>query len=356
MNQVFYVKEYVSPEGTHSDAIERCMAEVKASDGEKTVVFDGMDFEIDRAVLVPCDTAVLIDNCAVKQKPLVFDNIFRGDNLVINGIDPYGPPVDVTPLRNVKILGRGSARILGTPKPQTAYHPFYKEYQQMTGDFWGWRTHSISFSFCENVEIAGLEISQTMGWCICFDASHHCRVHDLEIRSNVKNGDGVNFRSGCHHCSAENITGYTSDDTVACTALSRGKQPRVLSKYLSVSEPYNSSHESIDGSIHHIRIRNIFTGGQHHGVICLSAFGNEVYEIDVENVRETEEGSREATVKVYTGYGDGYHKGDIHDVRISGVTSKMAKYAVMLACEAEKLSVEGIQQHNPEGIPFFEKK
>jgi hypothetical protein len=81
-----------------------------------------------------------------------------------------------------------------------------------------------------------------------------------------------------------------------------------------------------------------------------------VYEIDIENVKETEEGSREATVKVYTGYGDGYRKGDIHDVRISGVSSQMAQYAVMIACEAEKLSVDGVEQKNPLGTPFFEKK
>ena len=170
----------------------------------------------------------------------------------------------------------------------------------------------------------------------------------------MKNGDGIDFRSGCNHCVVENITGFTSDDTVACTALSRGRTNEPLSKYLSVFEPYNSSHENIDGSIHHIKIRNILTGGYHHGVICLSAYGNQLYDIDISNVKETNEGGREATVKVYTGYGDGYVKGDIHDIKISNVTSEKAKYALMVDCEAENLTAENIVQNHPDHKVFYE--
>ena len=214
----------------------------------------------------------------------------------------------------------------------------------------------FSFSFGVGIEIAGLKIRQPMCWAISFDNCQKCYVHDMDIRSTVKNGDGIDFRSGCNHCVVENITGSTSDDTVACSALSRGKMgPRPLSKYLATSEPYNSSHENIDTSIHHIRINHILTGGHHHGVICLSAFGNPVYDIDISNVKETDEGRREATVKVYTGYGDGYVKGDIHDIRISNVTSKKAKYAVMVACEAENLTTENIVQNNPDGKTFYEE-
>ena len=98
-----------------------------------------------------------------------------------------------------------------------------------------------------------------------------------------------------------------------------------------------------------IRISNIFTGGYHHGVICLSAHGNQVYDIEISNVKETDEGGREATVKVYTGYGDGYVKGDIHDIKISNVISQKAKYALMSACESENLTFENIVQNNPDG-------
>ena len=210
----------------------------------------------------------------------------------------------------------------------------------------------FSFSFCDGFGLSNLQLRQTMGWAVSFDHCQGCYIHDLDIRSHVKNGDGVNFRSGCHHCTVENITGFTSDDTVACTALSRGRVERSLSKYLSISEPYNASHENIDGSIHHIKIKNILTGGHHHGVICLSAYGNQVHDIEISGITETNEGDREATVKIYTGYGDGYNHGDIHDVQVSNVISNISKYAVMIRCDAENISTENIQQNNLDGEVF----
>ena len=266
MHSIFYVRDYISGGIRDSEAIDLCLAEAKKTEGEKTLIFDGRDFFIDRAITLPSDTTVIVDNCTVKQNDYVYDNVFRGDNLILSGIDPHGIPIDVTPIRNIKIIGKGDARIVGTDKPKIGYHPFFKEYQEMTGDFWGWRTLMFSFSYATHIEIAGLKLRQTMCWAICFDNCQECHVHDLDIRSNVKNGDGIDFRSGCNHCTVENITGFTSDDTVACTALSQGKTDRPLSKYLSSLEPYNASHENIDTDVHHITIRNVRTGGYHHAL------------------------------------------------------------------------------------------
>lgn len=355
MEKTYFVNDFIADGISDSEAIETCFAAANKEEGYKTVVFDGKDYRIDRAILVSSNTQVVIDNCTIKQNDYVFDNVFRGDNLLINAIDPYGTPIDVTPICNIKIIGKGNATIIGTDKPQTGYHPFFREYQQMTGDFWGWRTLMFSFSCCDGFEMSGLNLRQTMCWAISFDNCQNCYLHDLDIRSNVKNGDGIDFRSGCNHCTVENITGFTSDDTVACTALSTGKKERELSRYLGRMEPYNASHENIDGNIHHITIKNVHTGGYHHGIICLAARGNQVHDIEISNIKETGEGTREATVKVYTGYGDGYNKGDIHDIKIGDVTSEKAKYALMVACEADNLTAENIVQNNPEGELEYER-
>ncbi len=351
--KTLYVKEHLLPDISDSRAIENCLMAAEKEKGEVTVVFDGKDYLIDRAILVSSNMHIIIDNCTIKQADGVFDNVFRGNNLIINGIDPYGRPVDVTPLNNVKITGKGNAIVCGTDKNRIGYHPFYNEYQEMTGDFWGWRTHMFSFSFCDGFEMSGLSLRQTMGWSVSFDSCHNVYVHDIDIRSSVKNGDGINFRSGCHHCTVENIFGYTSDDSVACTALSRGKISKEFSRYLSFSEPYNCSHEKVDGNIHHIKIKNIRTGGLHHGVICLAAYGNQVHDIEISDVIETGEGDREATVKIYTGYGDGYNKGDIYNIKIDNVVSEKAKYALMLACEAENIEYSNIKQNNTQGKLLF---
>lgn len=353
---IFYIKDYLAEGISDSTAIDNCLKEANESK-ERTIIFDSKDYFLDRAILLKSNTEVIIDNCTLKQNDLVFDNVFRGDNLTINGISPYTSPIDVTPISDIKIIGKGDAVISGPDKNRVGYHPYFEEYQEMTGDFWGYRTHTVSFSYGKRFELSGLKFRQTRGWCICFDNCQNCYLHDIDIRSNVKNGDGINFRSGCNHCEVENISGYTSDDTVACTALSTGKTPGVkpLSRYLATSEPYNSSHENIDGDVHHIKIKNILTGGLHHGVICLCARKNKVYDVNISNVVETDEGGREATVKIYTGYGDGYTKGDIHHIKVNNVVSNKAKYAVMIDCEPENIEIENVTQNNPDGQMYYKK-
>ena len=355
MKNIFYVKDYILNNKTDSDAIENCLLNANKTQGDKTIIFDGKDYYIDRAILLSSNTTVIIDNCTIKQNDYVYDNVFRGDNLLLNGIDPYGTPIDVFSIENIKIIGKGDAKVIGADKNKVGYHPFFNRYEEMVGDFWGWRTITISISNAKNVEISGLKISQTKCWCICFDNCQNVYVHHLDIRSNVKNGDGIDFRSGCNHCVVDNITGFTSDDTVACTALSRGKQESKLSKGLAPLEPYNSSHKNIDGSIHHIKISNIFTGGHYHAVICLSAFGNKVHDIEITNVIESADGERDATVMVYTGYGDGYTKGDISNIKIDGVVANTAKTAVKIACQTENLTINNVKQNNKNGETIFTK-
>lgn len=345
---VFYVMDYISDVACDSEAIDACLGKAKETGGETQIVFSGKDFFIDRAICIPSDTEILIDGCSVQQRNYVYDNIFRGDNLLIDDSNPYGAPLDVLPLKNIKITGKNGARLIGPSKNRVSYHKVLKEYQPMVGDFWGYRTHMISLSFCEGFEISGLSLSQTMGWAVSFDACSEGSVHDIDIRSDVKNGDGIDFRSGCHHCKAENITGFTSDDTVACTALSRGSrfEQYPAKNYLVPSEPYNASHTEIDGSIHDIEIKNIKTGGYHHGAICLSAWGNKVYNISISDFYETDEGKRESTVKIYTGYGDEYKNGDIHHVKLDNIHSRIAKYAVQVMCDVEHLEAENIFSNN----------
>lgn len=349
----YYVKNYCKQEVSDSDAIEACLQEAVQNATERTIIFDGKDYYIDRAILVPSDTEIIVDGCMIKQKERVFDNIFRGANLVLDEENPYGVPLEVKPIQNIRILGRNGARLLGTPLPKVGYHDFLKEDQLMVGDFWGWRTHMFSFSRGVNIELGGLAIAQTMGWAICFDSCSEVYVHDLDIQSHVKNGDGIDFRSGCHHCRVENITGSTSDDTVACTALSMKGQKasdRPKSKYLYPGEPYNATGHDGCRDIHDVTIKNIRTGGRMHGIICLAARGNQVYDVTIENVEEQHEGYRESTVKIYTGYGDGYNAGDLHDITVRNVTGRMSKYAVQTNAEVANVTLENITQLNPEGV------
>ncbi len=345
--RVFVVHEYQKKAMSDSETI-RSVLWASAEMPERTLVFNGRDWHIDEAILLPPNTTVFIDGCAIIQNDGVFDNVFRGANLTLDPANPYGFPLDVKPLENVRILGQNGAKITGCEKNRQGFHPVLGVTQDMTGDFWGWRTLMISLSLCDGFEVAGLDISRTRCWAMSFDMCSNGSAHDLAIRSDVKNGDGVNFRAGCHHCSAYNIEGFTSDDTVACTALLAPAVAYPHRNYLYPLEPTRTLYEKYEPralDIHHIRVSDIRTGGRCHGVICLAAGGAQVYEIDIEDVRESEEGHRASTVKLYTGYYGGYNEGDLHDIRVRGVTGTQSDFALECNCRMENVVFEDIA-HN----------
>lgn len=64
------------------------------------------------------------------------------------------------------------------------YHPIKKITESAIGDFYGWRTCQISFSFASNLEISGINFEKTRGWTISFDKCSYVSVHDLSIFFN----------------------------------------------------------------------------------------------------------------------------------------------------------------------------
>jgi polygalacturonase len=285
----------------------------------------------------------------IKQNNKVFDNVFRGDNLIIDSENPYCSPIDVLPISNIKIIGKNGAKIVGCDVNRKDYHPVLKETQDMVGDFWGWRTLQISLSRCSGFEVAGIEFLQTRSWALSFDFCNNGYVHDLNIISNVKNGDGVNFRAGCHNCKVENITGYTSDDTVACNVTSRSCRSYPYKNYLYSNIPALKSFSGgeRDYDVHDISIKGIYTGGNHHGVICLAAGGARVYNIDICDIIEDTKGKREATVKIYTGYGDNYCDNDLNNITVTNVQSNIADFAVLCNTKVDNVVLKNIVQNNP---------
>ena len=76
MENLFYIKDYLKYAKSDSDAIETCFAAAAKITDTKTIIFDGKDYLIDRAILVSSNTKIIIDNCIIKQNDYVFDNVF----------------------------------------------------------------------------------------------------------------------------------------------------------------------------------------------------------------------------------------------------------------------------------------
>ena len=352
---VLYAQDFWEEGSSDSDAIRACMVRRKELGGCCTVVLNGRDWNLDEAVLIPSDTTVIVDGCTVRQNDLVFDNLFRGDNLILNPQDPWGAPLKVEKLVNVRILGRNGARLEGCKVNRHGWHPVFLEEQPMVGNDWGWRTILICLSRCDGFEVAGLSLFETRCWALSFDCCSNGDIHHLHIQSAVKNGDGVDIRIGCHHCRVSHITGVTSDDSVACTAILFQAGTFPVGHYLYPLEPAAVLLPPDDlrqRDIHHIDISDIRTGGSYHGVICLAAGGIQVYDISIRDVVEEAPGDREASVRIYTGYGTGYRDNDLHDILVENVTSRISQYGVYCTVKTDRVKLVNIQQLKPGGEKY----
>lgn len=353
MESVFHVDSYRTAGVSDDEAIRACLADAKKV-SERTIVFSGADYLISEAILLAENTTVLVDGCTIKQADETFDNVFRGDNLVLNEKDPFGTPIECKKIKNLKILGKNGAKIEGPDKNREGYHTELKETQLMIGDFWGWRTFQICFSMCDGFEVGGLIFEKSRCWTMSFDICQHGYIHDLKISTNVKNGDGVDFRSGCHHCVVENLEAMTSDDAVACTALTKAKRiyPDETSMYTLEPTRYMETRTKEEKDISDIKIRNLKVGGMHHGVICLAANTCQVHDVSIENVEEIpsvwKDPYREATVKLYTGYGAEYAAGDLHDITVKNVRGLYASNTVYSNADVKNVTLSGITHANPE--------
>ena len=354
----YYVSNYIKTAKNDDEAIRLCLEDSK-NEPERVIVFDNPDYMISQAILLPSNITVILDGCHIKQADFTFDNVFRGDNIVCNPDNPMSVPLACPPIQNIKIWGRNGARISGPDKNRVGYHPVLEEEQEMTGDFWGWRTFTILLSNCTGFEISGIKLDQSRCWTITLDLCQNGSVHDLEIETNVKNGDGIDLRAGCRQIRIENLTGTTSDDSIACTALGMAEKTEYpIGNYLYPLEP-SCCLENKDRDICDIQIRNVRTGGCHHAVICLAADGCRVHDILIDGVQEVGNGNREATVKLYTGYGAKYGKADLSRITVQNVSSRYAEHAVYCNtsvedCILKNIQLEKIQLDAPEGFSLID--
>ncbi|MBE6376269.1 MAG: hypothetical protein E7050_07375 [Lentisphaerae bacterium] len=320
-NMEVNVGDYLKPGMNDSQAVDAALY-VSRNAESRTLIFKGKTFILTKAVELPSNTTVIIDNCTIKQADYTFDNIFRGNNYVIDPENPFDYVLEVKPLKNIRIIGKGNAVISGCDKNVTIYHPNLKEEQVGVGDYYGWRTHLIHFANLENFEIGNLKIEKSRCWAVAFGMSTRGHIHDIEFDTHVKNGDGLDLLYGCSHILVENITGFTSDDTVAIGGC-HDSLPSKAPQYLYTCTPWLKYQLTLDKKrrdSHDIEIRNIRTGGIYHAIIMLCYGGAQMYNIKISDITDT--GKRNChLVDLYTGYGygSGYNPGDIHDVEISNI-------------------------------------
>ncbi len=342
-----YAKDF-EQNRTHSEAIEAAMEAAKKDGIFTNVVLNGHDWLIERSVLLHSDVALIIDGCKLKMKDKTHDTLVRLESLIIDKNNPFGRCTSAGETKNFKITGKNGGAIEGCDIPY-----FGKDYKGKIvpyyGDFYGWRGITILITDATDYEISNLKISKTKNWGISQEWCSRAYIHNLTFDVDVKNGDGINFRNGCSNSVVENIFGKTGDDTVACTALgNKNTKKKLNSKNMYSNQSLGPRFERQWRGIKNIKIKNIFTVGKHHGVICL-ATTPVVENIEIENICEPTKSNRYSVVKIYTGYGDGYKKGNLRNISVKNVVSQGADYAVEINADVEDVELEDIYQFNPKG-------
>lgn len=311
---------------------------------------------ITESILLPSNTTLFLNHCKLKLADGTFDTIIRNEGIVVDKNNPNGLALELRPDSNIKIIGSGigSAFIEGPDLPFSAPHPVNGgDPIPWTGDFYGWRTLSILMANCSNYEIGNFSISKTTCWAI--SQEHGCNnmyIHDIEFDTQVKNGDGIDFRKGCSHGLVENISGACSDDVVACTALLKESNHYPAGKYVFPMQVGGGAYSPLGNTVEGIEIRNIRASSIHHVIICLAAGGAKVRNITIQDIEDNMR--REATniVAVYTGYGEAAHLGDMENIHLKNMISNNSSVALKINAPLRNCSFENIEQRKGDGIAY----
>ncbi len=269
--------EFLTNGGSH---IEN-MIKKALSEGKKQSRITG-DWLIERTVRIPSDFTLILEDCHLRMADHTFCNMFVNENCntekgkTVRGTD-----------KNIKIIGIGRAILDGGE-----YNGLSEKNHSQNGKPHISVNNLILFTNVDGFEIKDIHLRNQRWWAMNFIYCRHGKIKDIDFRSNdisvckdgrfihglshklqplVCNSDGIDLRAGCHDIIIENITGFTQDDSVACTCLNG-----TLEKMFEV--------EGLSTDLYNITIRNINTATMHGNVRLLNQGGTKLYNVIVDGV------------------------------------------------------------------------
>jgi len=226
------------------------------------------EWRLSKAVLLPGNITVLLEDCHLILEQGIYDNIFRSETLFTEtGTAPEGRR------ENIRILGSGNAVLDGGEGNDL------REWNSEKDGRPDIRFNSlILLANLDHYELSGFSCENLRWWAINQIGCTHGYLHDLRFYNGrlIPNQDGINLRVGCSFIRMENISGRTGDDMVALTALPLGKDGELLTKNLSPD-------------IHDIEIRHIHGSTMQTVVALRNNDGAKIYNIHIEDIEDTGE-------------------------------------------------------------------
>ncbi len=272
---------------------------------------------LDKAILLPADTTIILQNCTIKLSDKCRDNFFRSANCGL-GIE-YPERIE-----NIHIRGEGTCTLLGADHPRATgdgsktlanpcpynkediirlgkwkpeqWHDYSygtdagKEGESQYGD---WRGIGILLANVEHFSVENLRIVDSHGWGISLEECANGRVSRIEfnakmnkmidgLRSNLENQDGIDLRNGCHHIIISDITGCTGDDIVALTAIAGSVFYPGGS--LCTTHVMHNDWTKRERDIHDIVIRNVVGYSCHCCMVRLLPIYSSIYNVVIDGI------------------------------------------------------------------------
>lgn len=274
---------------------------------------------LDRAVTLPGNTTVILENCRIKLSDSCRDNFFRSANCGFGIAYPEQiSDIHIRGVGNVVLEGADhprstgdASKILGYPCPKNftgAEPPTFEDLHRHSygtdagnpresqhGD---WRNIGILMANVDHLSIENLKIVEPHAWAISLESCSNAEIRKVEFRArmtrhidgadhNNENQDGINLRAGCRDVLISDISGTTGDDVIALTAIvSPGKHAGGLLNYTQIM-PNDFSRREKD--IRNVVIRNVLAcpAGGCKILRLLALGGAEIHNVTVDGIVDT---------------------------------------------------------------------
>ncbi len=196
-------------------------------------------WKIDRAILLPPDMTIILDNCTIQLSDQCRDNMFRSENVGVGIENPVRiKNISIVGIGNVILKGANNPRATGDayrilvpdkePKGRKSYgSDANKAGEKQKGD---WRNNLIQIAMVDSFVLRNITIENSHAWAISFERTQNAEISSIRFNNpeyikingekyKVFNKDGINLRHGCKYFRINDISGVNGDDLIALTSI-----------------------------------------------------------------------------------------------------------------------------------------
>ena len=360
-------------QGSDSDRIQAAVDFACRQDGVAVVPPkpEGGCWLLDRAIILPSNTRLVLRDCHVKLSDRCRDNFIRSANCGM-GIS------ENEKLSDIHVIGEGDVLLEGADHPRSTgdggkactRHNTVLSWKHSFGTDEGvegvcqrgdWRNIGILFANVDGFSISGLTLKNYHCWGISLEKCSNGKVSDIYFTApqiqmiygeaqNCLNRDGLDLRSGCHDIDISDIKGDTGDDIIALTSIVTLDRPGGLEGSTEVSAKNLNS----DNDIRNVTIRNVSGTTRCAMIRLLCGENSPVHDVSINGVHDlsTDEQRTGCALRIGESTSNYCVPGTISNISVDDVVSNASKCILALST-LKNSTFRNITNKNPETDTFF---